>query len=302
MPKMTRRGAISGLIAAPLLIESATAKADQLGSTIVHRVDQKQPFPVNAYIVEGAEGLVIVDALLTVSASRDLRRQAEAIGKPIKAVLLTHPHPDHYAGLSTVTAGLNLPIIAQAGVDNVVRRDDDEKDRIVGPMFGAEWPKNRAFPNERVSDGARLAFGSGLAFRAVDIGPAESHHDSMFILEGDRPAAFIGDLTYDLMHSYMADGEADGWRRAIARFQTELPEDMLLYVGHGAPTTPALLQWQRTYLDKFESAIGAADWQDRTKASEMVVGAMRGYLPTDDLVFLMKLSIEPTAKRLGLIK
>jgi hypothetical protein len=170
-PQMTRRGAISGLLAAPLLIESVDAKADQLGSAKVRRVDQKRPFPVNAYIVEGAEGLVIVDALLTVSASRDLRRQADAIGKPIKAVLLTHPHPDHYAGLSTVTAGLNVPIVAQAGVDDVVRRDDDQKDKIVGPMFGAEWPKSRAFPNERVGDGTRLAFGPGLVFRAVDIGP-----------------------------------------------------------------------------------------------------------------------------------
>jgi glyoxylase-like metal-dependent hydrolase (beta-lactamase superfamily II) len=301
MAQMTRRGAMAGLIAAPLSIGSANARADQPGGTVVHRVDQKQPFPVNAYIVEGADGLVIVDALLTVSASRELRRQADAIGKPIKAVLLTHPHPDHYAGLATVTAGLNVPIVAQAGVDEVVRRDDDQKDMIVGPMFGAEWPKSRVFPNEQVGDGTRLAFGPGLLFRAVDIGPAESHHDSMFILEGDRPAAFIGDLTYDLMHSYMADGEADGWRRAIARFQAELPEDMLLYVGHGAPTTAALLQWQRAYLDKFESAVRAADWQDRTKATETVIGAMKGFLPTDDLVFLMTLSIEPTAKRLGLL-
>jgi glyoxylase-like metal-dependent hydrolase (beta-lactamase superfamily II) len=267
----------------------------------IHRFDQKRPFPVNAYIVEGAEGLVVVDALLTVSASNELRRRADAIGKPIKAVLVTHPHPDHYAGLSTVTAGLYVPIIAQAGVDDVVRRDDDLKDRVVGPMFGDEWPKKRVFPNERIADGTRLEFGPGLAFRAIDVGPAESHHDSMFVLEGERPAAFIGDLTYDLMHPYMADGEAESWRKAIARFQAELPEDMLLFVGHGAPTTPALLRWQRADLDTFETAIRAADWRDRTKASKQVVAAMKSYLPTDELLFLMKLSIEPTAQRLGLI-
>jgi hypothetical protein len=99
----------------------------------------------------------------------------------------------------------------------------------------------------------------------------------------------------------MADGEAESWRKAITRFQTELPEDMLLFVGHGAPTTPALLQWQRAYLDTFETAIRAADWHDRTKASEQVVAAMKSYLPTDELLFLIKLSIEPTAQRLGLI-
>jgi hypothetical protein len=194
-----------------------------------------------------------------------------------------------------------VPIIAQAGVDDVVRRDDDLKDKVVGPMLGDEWPKKRVFPNERIADGTHLEFGPGFAFRSVDVGPAESHHDSMFVLEGERPAAFIGDLTYDLMHPYVADGEAESWRKAIARFQAELPEDMLLFVGHGAPTAPALLQWQRAYLDTFETVIRAVDWHDRAKASEQVVAAMKSYLPSDELLFLMKLSIEPTTQRLGLI-
>jgi hypothetical protein len=99
----------------------------------------------------------------------------------------------------------------------------------------------------------------------------------------------------------MADGEAESCRKAIARFQAELPEDMLLFVGHGGLTTPTLLRWQHAYLDTFETVIRAADWHDRAKASEQVVAAMKSYLPTDELLFLMKLSIEPTAQRLGLI-
>src|SRR5262249_22475892 len=265
--ELTRRAFATVALASPVLLQSArTAAAAESGAPIVHRFDQKRPFPVNAYIVEGKDGVVIVDATLTVSSSKELRRQAGAIGKPIKAVLLTHPHPDHYAGLAAVTTGLDIPIVAQAGVDDVVRRDDAQKNSTVGPLFGDEWPKERVFPNQRIGDGTRLDFGPGLAFTAVDIGPAESHHDSLFILEGDRPRAFIGDLAYDLMHSYMADGENESWRKAIARLQSELPEDMTLIVGHGAPITKALLAWQRVYLDKFEAAVRRADWKDPAKA------------------------------------
>ena len=42
--------------------------------------------------------------------------------------LVTHPHPDHYAGAARLLAGLDVPIVATAAVDAVIRRDDAEKD------------------------------------------------------------------------------------------------------------------------------------------------------------------------------
>jgi hypothetical protein len=168
-------------------------------------------------------------------------------------------------------------------------------------MFGDEWPAKRVFPNERIGDGEALDFGPGLTFRVVDIGPAESFHDSIYFLEGSRPAAFVGDLVYSLMHPYMADGHNDDWRRVIARLSNELPEDLILHVGHGEPTTRILLAWQRVYLDRFDAALRAADWTDPAAATEDVLATMQDYLPTQDLVFLMQRSIEPNAKRLGLM-
>jgi hypothetical protein len=73
-------------------------------------------------------------------------------------------------------------------------------------------------------------------------------------------------------------------------------------VGHGVPTTPGLLTWQRSYLDRFEASVRAADWRDIKTASASVVVAMKDYLPTDQLAFLMQLSIEPTAHRLDVLK
>jgi len=302
--ELTRRAFGKAALGAVPVLAPASPVAAAAGASAgrVHRFQQTQPFPVNAYIVEGADGIVIVDGTLTVSAASELRRRADAMGKPVVAVLLTHPHPDHYAGLAVVTAGLAIPIVAQAGVDDIVRRDDALKNDVVGPMFGSEWPQQRVFPNHRLADGEKLDFGAGLRFQAVDIGPAESHHDSLFILDGERPAAFVGDLAYDLMHPYMADGHNDAWRKAIERLQAELPEDMILYVGHGAPTTPALFAWQRAYLDRFEAAVRGADWQDPATAAETVIAEVKTYLPNDDLLFLTRLSIEPTARRLGLLR
>lgn len=303
---LTRRALVAGtpaVAAVAMLPGLAVAQnaVPDVTAVRVHRVTQATPFPVNAYIVEGPDGLVVVDGLLTVTASGLLRQQVNALGKPLRAVLLTHPHPDHYAGIAAVTAGLDVPVVAVAGVNDVVRRDDTLKDEVIGTMFGDEWPSERAFPTQTATEGDVLEFGPSLRFAAMDIGPAESFHDSVFLLEGARPVAFAGDLAYGLMHSYMADNHNPDWRRAMDRLRADLPEDLPLLIGHGAPVTTGFLTWQETYLDVFEAAIRTANWSNPEAATNEVMTRMQDYLPSEELAFFAQLSVTPNAQRLGVL-
>lgn len=302
-PGLNRRQLLStGLATGALSIVAGQSIAqDRPSSTKVTRFEQTAPFPVNAYIVEGAEGVVVVDATLTQTSSRALRANVDAIGKPLQGVLLTHAHPDHYAGLGNLTEGLDVPIVSVEGVRRIARRDDATKDAIIGGMFGPEWPTNRVFSNEIVRDGSSVSFGAGLDFEVRDIGPAESFHDSMFVLKGEQQKVFAGDLAYGLMHPYMADNTNPEWRTALDKIHSELAEDAVLYIGHGAPVTPGFLSWQRDYLSVFERVLADQDWTDRDAVVSRVSQTMRDYLPNDDLSFLMELSVLPNAERLGLI-
>jgi glyoxylase-like metal-dependent hydrolase (beta-lactamase superfamily II) len=94
---------------------------------------------MNAYLVETDNGVVAIDALLTVSESRAMRAGLERLGKPLRAVLLTHSHPDHYGGLTELVANSDVPIIAPQGVIDTIVRDDPVKEEILRPMFGDEW-------------------------------------------------------------------------------------------------------------------------------------------------------------------
>ena len=60
--------------------------------------------------------------------------------------------------------------------------------------------------------------------------------------------------------------------------------------------------WQRGYLETFVAAVGEADWTEPEEAKAAVVIRMKEYEPTDELQFLMELSIEPVARRLGLLR
>lgn len=253
--------------------------------------------PVNAYLVEGRSGIVVVDATLTVSDGRGLRRKVDAFEKPLLGVVITHAHPDHYGGLVELTRGLDVPVFATEGVASAIRRDDSAKEEILRPMVGDEWATERAFPDQMVRDGAVVAL-DGVRLRVTDLGPGESPHDSVWSLAEDPAVVFSADVAYDRRHCFLSDGHHQRWLSNIARLRSELPFGVTLHPGHGEPCGVEVLGWQEVYINTFLESIRAADWSNPEAAEQGVVTRMREFLPSDELLFLMQLSIEPIARQL----
>jgi glyoxylase-like metal-dependent hydrolase (beta-lactamase superfamily II) len=246
---------------------------------------------VNSFLIRGPDGVVVVDGMLTVTDAALVRQAIDNTGLPLVGVVVTHPHPDHYAGLAHLVGTDDVPIVATRAVDEVIRRDDALKDQIVGPMMGDEWPATRVFPNRTVDDGEDVRIG-GLTLSVRELGPGESHVDSMWQL--DPSTLFAGDVAYDGMHAFLADGHWRQWLGTLGRLEAELADDVTLYVGHGPPGGKDLLVAQRRYVETFVDAVLAhADAIDDGD-HRGVIEAMQRLLPTDSLVFLMELSIEPT--------
>ena len=266
----------------------------------IHRYpEQSDGAFVNAFLVETEAGVVAIDSLLTVSESRAMRAGLERLGKPLRAVLLTQSHPDHYGGLTELVAGDDVPIVAPQGVIDVIARDDEAKEQILRPMFGSEWATKRTFPNTPVRDAETLTF-DDVAFTVIDLGPSESPHDSPWVLGGDERVVFLGDQIYDHKHCFLADGFYSRWLANIETLRERFPSDAVFHVGHGGPVDPSAWDWQRDYIETFLGAVAAADWANPELAHAAVVAEMTRYLSTDELQFLMELSIEPVAAQLGL--
>jgi glyoxylase-like metal-dependent hydrolase (beta-lactamase superfamily II) len=116
--------------------------------------------------------------------------------------------------------------------------------------------------------------------------------DSLWQL--DARTIFAGDVAYNGMHAYLADGHWRDWLATLDRLEADLPDDVTLFVGHGSPGGKDLLAAQRRYIETFVNAVeahaDAIDHGDHRGVTE----AMQRLLPTDSLLFLMDLSIEPT--------
>jgi len=74
---------------------------------VTDRVYQVRGYDIaNMTVIEGDEGRILVDPLTTVeTAKRALALVERELGpRPIKAVIVTHSHPDHFGGLKAVVA------------------------------------------------------------------------------------------------------------------------------------------------------------------------------------------------------
>lgn len=251
---------------------------------------------VNSYVIETAEGLVLIDANLLLSDIRALAARIAALHKPLLGVFVTHAHPDHFNGLP-VLAGDGVPIYAAAEVADTIARIADAKREQWQPVYGDEWPDRHLVPDRRLSTGDVVELG-GLRFTLRTVGAAESDADSYLTLDD---SAFIGDLAFHGTHPYTADGHTRGWLTALDTLTGAL-DGAVLYPGHGAPGDVGMLADQRRYLMMYRATVGrlAAGAPTLTDAQrEQLTAVMTRFLPGAPLSWMIGLGADAVAAELA---
>jgi glyoxylase-like metal-dependent hydrolase (beta-lactamase superfamily II) len=267
----------------------------------VHKSGEAGIF-ANAYAIETENSLIVIDATLTRSEARVFGQKLHEIGKPVAAVLITHAHPDHVAGLSVWLTNPDTPIYAVASVDRLMRAMEAPKRAQWEPVFKDEWIAKWTFPNRLVRDGETITM-AGLQFRAHELGPGgDCDANSIWVVNGDSAAVFVGDLVFNGTHSYLADGHTTEWLHNLERVRSLVPHGATLYPGHGDHGGIDLLDAQARYLNSFRSAIRQISGGRMALTDSELKELSRRIeweVPSGKLAFMISLSANAVASELA---
>jgi glyoxylase-like metal-dependent hydrolase (beta-lactamase superfamily II) len=269
----------------------------------VHTYTSVEPMlHVNAFIVETNESLVIVDTTLTMTDSKNLKKKADELGKPIAGIVLTHGHPDHVAGTLNIVPNGDIPIYSIAPVKKLMEDTEQQKHQQWSGMFGAEWVPKWVYPNTIVSDGESIEIG-GLKFNVIDLGSGgDCDANSIWLLQGENPAAFVGDFLYNKNHTYMADGSILRWLGNLERYSELLKDYSTYYIGHGDSCDFSALQRQKDYFLTYCSEVlkatgGSAHFTEQAK--KQFESKMLSLFPDYGCQFMVGLSADKVAGELS---
>ncbi|MEE2819188.1 MAG: MBL fold metallo-hydrolase [Planctomycetota bacterium] len=148
-----------------------------------------------------------------------------------KALLLTHCHSDHIAGIDQLLSFTgNIPIHAHA----------QEQEWNMNPMLNlsglAGRPVTASSPTETLTDGQTLTL-SDSTWRVVHT-PGHSPGSVCFIHD-ESNQAIVGDTLFagSIGRHDFPTSNVDDLRNSIQKTIMSLPDDMMVYPGHGPSTT-----------------------------------------------------------------
>jgi glyoxylase-like metal-dependent hydrolase (beta-lactamase superfamily II) len=256
----------------------------------------------NAYLIETTNGVVAVDATLTHSESRALRARVDALGKPLLALLITHAHPDHVAGLTNLVGTADTPILALRAVTDLMRATEAAKHAQWKPVFGDDWIDRWTYPTQIVRDREAVTF-DGITYRVYDLGAGgDCDANGIWIMEAEPRAAFVGDLVFNGTHVYTADDHILAWLANLEIVRPILTDVEALYPGHGSPGGLDLLDAQRDYLLAYCAAVkelAAGQPVLAEEATERLVARMEAIRPGAGLGFMITLGADAVAAELA---
>lgn len=218
-----------------------------------------QGFNSNAGFVVTDNSVVVIDALGTPPLGEALLAAIRRItDKPVKHVIVTHYHADHFYGLQAFKA-VGAEVWAheaarayftsgEADARLAQRRQDlfpwvDENTRLIQP--------------DRWLSGDTSFTEGGLHFHITVVGPAHSAEDVMVTVEEDG-VVFCGDIFFAGRIPYVGNADSRRWLLAIDRLATLKPK--ILVTGHGRHSTDAAadLTLTRDYLTYLRTEMGKA--------------------------------------------
>lgn len=219
-----------------------------------------QGFMSNAGFVVTREGVVVFDTLGSPSlAQAMLQRIREVTSAPIKRVIVSHYHADHYYGIQ-VFKDAGAEIWAHEGARHTVGSEDwrlrlQQREALLGTWINDQTQRFPT-PDLWLSGDTDFELG-GLHFKIRHVGPAHAPEDLVMYVE-EEGVLFVGDLVFKGRVPFVGDADSRRWLKALDTLIAFQPK--ILVPGHGGASDDPVgdLTLTRDYLRYLRQVMGEA--------------------------------------------
>jgi len=249
-------------------------------------------FLVNSFIIETQNGVIVVDAQFLVSEARKLKQRIEQVGKPLLAVIVTHPHPDHFNGVGILCENLEVPIYATQSTLDDITAIEARKREFWKQTYGNDYPDFTILPNRMVNSKEDLVI-DGVNLVIDDLGAGESS-DITVIYVPSQKALIASDLLYHNVHPWLAEGRSKAWVEQIEYVKNTYGATEIVYAGHGSEGNLDALDGQREYIQFFYQLVRDRFTSDGVSddAKAHIKDTMLTRYPNYPLEFLIEMNID----------
>jgi glyoxylase-like metal-dependent hydrolase (beta-lactamase superfamily II) len=218
-----------------------------------------QGFMSNAGFVVTRDGVVVFDALASPPLAEKLVSQIRKITRqPIRRVIVSHYHADHFYGLQVFKA-LGAEIWAHRLAVGATRTEEAaqrlaQRKEVLFPWVDDDTQLLEA---DRFVEGDMDFELGGVQFALRHVGPAHSSEDLAMLVKQDG-VLYAGDLVFRGRVPFVGDADSRAWIAALDKLIALEPK--VLVPGHGAPSrTPRTdLVFTRDYLTYLRASMGPA--------------------------------------------
>jgi glyoxylase-like metal-dependent hydrolase (beta-lactamase superfamily II) len=205
-------------------------------------------------LIMGVRDAVLVDAQPTRSAGRELAEWIAGKGRNLVAVVITHPHPDHYFGVEEVLRLFpQAQVLAAPPVVGEIATHAGRHRTELLPVFGDDVPEHPVVP--RPLRPLPLMIDRQL-IRVLLLGQGDCAHSTVVHVPASR-TVIAGDFAFNGTHLWTADTTTEqraAWLANLDRIAALGVERVV--AGHRAPDqgddADRVLDFTRGYLRDFD--------------------------------------------------
>lgn len=278
---------LAGLALGAAALASAAEDTPPLAIEVFMAAEDHMGLGVSSTLVYGKTDAVLVDAQFTLSNAHRLVAEIIENGRDLKAIYITHVHPDHFMGLPVLTRAFpGARVVSIKAVADAVNASFPFKLEYWGKQVLGDNGAKTAVHVETLDEPVIMLEGQRLEILGPFQGDAP---DSTVVWVPSIRTLIASDVIYDHAHAWLSAAKTpelrQAWLDVLDKLEALEPE--VVVPGHAPDASylsPASIGYTRRYIQTFIRKMG------ETRDAKHLMAEMNRIYPDASMAFCLDYS------------